>query len=94
MVSLEGSESRVKPEVSVGGSVVVWWIETSGGRVRVGGESLEVGTREGARWQTRGLRGDHSRGKGYVETTAKESLPAPRQSGAREHQLTERASTR
>ena len=103
--SLEGSESRVEPEVwcqcwrtelaavsgvSVGQSVEereLWWTSASGGRVPVGGESPEVGTREGARWRTRGLHGYHSWGKGYVETTARESLPAPRRSA-------ERASTR
>ena len=30
--------------------------------------------------ESQGLHGDHSRGKGCVETTAGESLPAPRQS--------------
>ena len=99
--SLEGSESRVEPEVwcqcwrtelaavsgvSVGQSVEereLWWTSASGGRVPVGGESPEVGTREGARWRTRGLHGYHSWGKGYVETTARESLPAPRRSAER-----------
>ena len=61
--------------VSVGGSVVsVGGFLASASRervrvvqswgVRVGGENLEAGTRKGARWQTRGLRGDHRRGKG------------------------------
>ena len=36
-----------------------------------------AGTRRGAQWQARGLRGDHRRKRGDVEATARESLPEP-----------------
>ena len=73
----EPSGARSLEALSCGEFGVASRVESSGCRVestglRVGG----VGTREDARWQTRGLRGDHSRGKGYVETTARETLPS------------------
>ena len=94
--------------MSVGGERVVWWIETCGGRVRVGRESelFRVGECESVERASKqgGGRALGGKPEGYVETTAgekgdvettaRESLPAPRQSGAKEHQLAGRASTR
>jgi len=89
-VSLEGSESRVEPEVlwvgcecrAVFGECESVERASKQGRGRVPG-----GKPEGYVETTAGEKGD-------VETTARESLPAPRQSGAKEHQLADRASTR